>query len=184
MLNTTFRTSVFTVALLGLTACQSTSLPFAKKSDIATNAHASHVGHVNWQNSGNSPLLKQADIADKQANLVFIRPASELGEQSSVNIALNGEYLVSLQGNHYTQTQVCAGMASLSGQITGKKSNDLNAQAQTLNLQAKQNHYFLVNVNTDNQTAITAITPAQAQGYIVNTSYQAHQISRVQANCQ
>lgn len=77
MLNTAFRTSVFTVALLGLTACQSTSLPFAKKLDIATNAHASRIGHVNWQNSGNSPLLKQTDIADKQANLTYIYPPCE-----------------------------------------------------------------------------------------------------------
>lgn len=113
-----------------------------------SNANQVNVDRVTWQKVVNSPYQEVA-ASQIPAQVVFIRPASNLDDQSSVNIALNSRYLVSLQGGHYTHSLICSGSNVLSAQITGNKSNDLQASALNVQLKPQTVHYYYVNVDRE-----------------------------------
>lgn len=167
--------TVTILATLLLSACQS--------SKVYDNKDIVKVGNVSWAKSGTASLNND-DIDANKSRVVFIRPGTNMTDQSSANIALNGRYLVSLQANHYTQSIVCSGEAVISVLPTGEKSNDLKALPLQVNFESKQTYFYLVDVDkSTQQPVITALSATQAQPLLADKALQTHQISRVVNNC-
>lgn len=144
------------------------------------------VGRAHWERGTHAyQALNPAQIPAGQAVLVFIRPATNTADQSSANVAINNRFLVSLQAGHYTQALACQGDAWVSILPTGEKSNDLRAQGHSVNLQAKQTYYFMVDVDkATNTPSVTPVDATVAKQQLAQKIYQSHQISRVvTANC-
>lgn len=159
---------------------------------IAGNHHAfaNHsnvkVGHVVWQKTGEVyHEIDVQDIPDNQTNVIFIRPATNQEAQSSANISLNNKYLTSLQANHYSQTFLCSGEATINVQPTSDKSNDLNSNSVSLHLEPKKTYYFYVDVDSaSNQAILKQIIAENAQMLASEKNLQTHQISRIVNQCQ
>lgn len=170
--------STIAISAIVLSGCQ--SVP-----SMGKHGNQAHVGSVAWNTTGAGYTeLSRERIPTDQANLVFIRSSENMTDQSSANIALNDDYLVSLQGNHYTQSLVCSGSALISVQPTGEKSNDLKANGKLFSLQPQQTYYFHINVDKNNQPTIDQITADSAKQLLAQKGYQSHQISRVVNDCQ
>lgn len=144
------------------------------------------IGHVFWQKTGDVyQEIDVQDIPDNQANVVFIRPATNTDDQSSANISLNNRYLTSLQAEHYSQTFLCSGEATINVQPTADKTNDLNSNSVSLNLEPKKTYYFYVDVDTaSNQAILKQIIAENAQMLVSEKSLQTHHISRVINHCE
>lgn len=172
------------VFIVSMCACQSPALYQSNyHANANTNQDLVRVDHVSWDKSASTPLKNDSYIAD-QARVVFIRPATNLADQSSANIAVNGRYLVSLQANHFTESSVCSGDVTLSVLPTGEKSNDLKALPAHVSLKPRQTYYYLVDVNkTSQQPTLTSLSEQQAQPLLVGKALQTHQISRVVNDC-
>lgn len=162
------------------------SLMMVNSYQAIANSKHTKVGHVVWQKTGGVyQEVDVQDIPDEQANVVFIRPATNEAEQSSANIALNNKYLTSLQANHYSQTFLCSGEVTINVQPTSDKSNDLNSNKVSLNLEPKRTYYFYVDVDSNsNQAILKQIIAENAQMLVSEKSLQTHHISRVINQCQ
>lgn len=167
-----------TVLVLGLTGCQTVTQPKA-----TANADSVMVGSVGWQKSG-SLDWQALPIPENQARLVFIRPATNFSDQSSANIAINGQYVISLQADHYTQQTVCNGPATISVLPTAEKSNDLRALPINLQLEPNKTYYFTADVSeVDMQPTVIQLSEDIAHNLIQAKALQTHQITRVVNDC-
>lgn len=144
------------------------------------------VGQVAWQKTGEIyQEIDVQDIPENQSNIIFIRPATNTDTQSSANIALNNRYLTSLQANHFSQTFLCSGEATINVQPTSDKSNDLTSNSVSLHLEPQKTYYFYVDVDsTSNQAILKQIIAENAQMLVTDKKQQNHQISRVVNHCQ
>lgn len=144
------------------------------------------VGQAVWQKTGEVyQEIDVQDIPEHQANVIFIRPATNAEEQSSANIALNNRYLTSLQANHFSQTFLCSGEATINVQPTSDKSNDLVSNSVSLTLEPQKTYYFYVDVDsTSNQAILKQIIAENAQMLVADKKQQNHQISRVVNRCE
>lgn len=142
---------------------------------------------VTWTKSAEGDL-NNLQLSDRTAAVVFIRPAGngDVAPDSSINIALDGRFLTSLQDSHYSAGIVCAGDVKLSAVSTAAKINDLQAGAATLKLKAGETQYFIVGTQNNSKPVLRQVT-AQVAAQVLQeapTFKQNHQISRVQAhNC-
>lgn len=159
---------------------------------VITTQHAlasgksTKVGQAVWQKTGEVyQEIDVQDIPDNQANVIFVRPATNAEDQSSANIALNNRYLTSLQANHYSQTFLCSGEATINVQPTSDKSNDLVSNSVSLNLEPKKTYYFYVDVDsTSNQAILKQIIAENAQMLVSEKKQQNHQVSRIVNRCE
>lgn len=143
------------------------------------------VNQVHWQKYQVIDAQKLADkaIPKNNSNLFFLRLASNDGLQTSINLAINDRFQVSLQPNHYSQVYACSGIAQISGEITGHKNNDLLKNAIPVMLEPNTTYYFLVQVGDNGNTNIRPMTSDTAKTALKNMTYQTHQISRIMPNC-
>lgn len=144
------------------------------------------VGNVRWQKveSVDVKALSERPVPHGQASLFFVREVSPNHTQTSVNIAVNDRFQVSLQPGNFSQVNSCAGLNDLSAKITGHKSNNLLYQARRVDLQSQGSYFFFVKVDAQGNASIDPITHDSAINYITtnNLQYQTHQISRVVQN--
>ncbi|MDO5769405.1 MAG: OmpA family protein [Psychrobacter sp.] len=171
----------FMALAIGLSVLASPA--YAEK--IVNTANTKSVGPVVWHKKANiepNQLINQA-IPVGSTSLFFIRPVDNDGFQTSVNIAVNDRFQVSLQPGNYTQVYSCAGSNQISAVITGKKSNNLTQDAHLFDLPANGAYFFYVNVDENGNEVIEQITQQSAEEVLANKTYQDHQISRVVPNC-
>ena len=126
------------------------------------------------------------DLTDRTSGVVFIRPKSGNPPSSAVNIAINDEFLSSVQDGYYTSATVCTLGTRLSAYPTSAKSNDLLANAQVMDLKAGQVNFFEIVVNPGSAPYLRRVDSAMASQLLNGTHRQSHQISRVHtpSNCQ
>lgn len=168
-----------TLRTLIITTLFSQNIVFAK--DISTVS----VDHINWEKQtkveyGN--IITQ-QIPENMANIIFIRQSDVDSPQDSLNIAINGEYLTSLQSNNFTQVYSCAGINEISTVSTGQKTNDLSKNAWSVNLLEDQTYFFNLAVDKVEQVSISQLPTASAMSLLKNKNYQAHHVSRVTSQC-
>lgn len=144
------------------------------------------VGNVRWQKteSVDARALSERPVPHGEASLFFVREISRDNVQTSVNIAVNDRFQVSLQPGNFSQINSCSGLNDLSAEITGHKSNNLLYQARRVDLQSQGSYFFFVKVDAQGNASINPISHDSAINYITtnNLQYQAHQISRVVQN--
>lgn len=152
---------------------------------VVDTSNTKSVGPVVWHKQAaiNADQLIAQSIPQDQVSLFFIRAADADVSQTSVNIAVNNRFQVSLQPGNYTQVYSCAGVNHLSAVITGKKSNNLIKDANVFNLAPNAAYFFYVEVDEQGQEKIQQITEASAKEVLATKQYQQHQISRVVSNC-
>lgn len=173
-----FASLILSSGMFALTGCQSTQA----MSD--TDGNHVRVNNVTWQkHSAAYSAMPDAQIPTGMSHVVFVRPATNLDDQSSANISLNNRYLVSLQGGNFTESTVCAGTAQLSIIPTGMKVNDLLANDKTFNLPAGKTSYFYVDVDKNGQPSLSQITESNALNLLSNKTFQSHQVSRIVNTC-
>lgn len=141
--------------------------------------------HITWNKSASGDLT-DISLTDRTGAIVFIRPSSNNNpsSDSSVNIALNGRFLTSLQDGHYSLGVVCAGDVQLSAAPTAAKINDLTAGAATIQLKPGETQYFIVGTEANFTPVLQQVSAQQAAQTLQShsTYKQNHQISRVTAN--
>lgn len=142
------------------------------------------VGNVHWHKTEkeNPDHILDKNVPANNASVFFIRDNDQGSVQTSVNIAINDRFQVSLQPNHYSQVYTCAGVNRISGNITGTKNNNLLHNVQNYNLDNGQSYFFRVVVDASGQVEII---PVQEQSEVAQTRLrQSHQISRVVPVCE
>lgn len=144
------------------------------------------VGHVTWkkQATADARALSQEEIPEGESMLFFVREVDNDGLQTSLNIAVNDRFQVSLQPGNFSRVNSCAGLNDLSVEITGHKSNDLLYRAQRYDLQQRGAYFFFVSVDAQGNGSIAPMAHEDALRYIEDNKlqYQVHQISRVVMN--
>lgn len=164
------------------------SLLVAMTALLSITAHASSdtlAKQVSWHKS--APIAKaDFQVSDDNAGaLVFIRPMVEgrtPNADSSVNIALDDRFLVSVQDGHYAAANVCATDVKLSAMPTASKTNDLSANAVDIKINPKDIKFFHVDVKPNYTPVLRQVDNKTAAELLKGIKKQAHQISRVQAN--
>lgn len=116
-------------------------------------------------------------------SVFFIRPLDNDGLQTSANIAINDRFQTSLQPGNFSHIYSCSGINEISGDITGRKHNDLSIYKLMFNLTAGDSYFFLVDVDNGGNTSIRHIGKDQALSLMQSMPHQTHQISRVVPNC-
>lgn len=177
--------------LIGIVAAIVMAMPFGQswaKTAVSTDGNGVTINNVRWQKVSQTPFqpTDTATISDQHAEVVFIRAGQRADVETGVNIALNGRYLTSLHPGHYSRSLICSGAATISTQVTGNKSNDLNANAIQTNLAPKSVTYYYVEVPSSGHPAsIRPITQDSALN-ILNQQpmLQQHQVTRVVNDCQ
>lgn len=152
---------------------------------VVDSGNIKSVGPVVWEKKApvDAQQLLDQPVPNNSVSLFFLRPADVDVMQTSVNIAVNNRFQVSLQPGNYTQVYSCAGVNQLSALITGKKSNNLRQDPQSYTLAANQTYFFLVDVDPQGKEKIQQITADSAKQALNNMQYQHHQISRVVPDC-
>lgn len=144
------------------------------------------VGHVTWKKQAvaDARALSQEEIPEGESMLFFVREVDNDGLQTSLNIAVNDRFQVSLQPGNFSRVNSCAGLNDLSVEITGHKSNDLLYRAQRYDLQQRGAYFFFVGVDEQGNGSIAPMAHEDALRYIEDNKlqYQVHQISRVVMN--
>lgn len=144
------------------------------------------VGHVTWkkQQTADARALSQEEIPTGEAMLFFVREVDNDELQTSLNIAVNDRFQVSLQPGNFSRVNSCAGLNDLSAEITGHKSNDLLYRAQRYDLKERGAYFFFVSVDSQGVGNIAPMAHEDALRYIEDNKlqYQVHQISRVVMN--
>lgn len=144
------------------------------------------VGHVTWkkQNTADARALSREDIPAGESMLFFVREVDNDELQTSLNIAINDRFQVSLQPGNFSRVNSCAGLNDLSAEITGAKTNDLLYRAQRYDLQERGAYFFFVSVDDNGVGNIAPMAHEEALRYIEQhkMQYQTHQISRVVMN--
>ena len=143
--------------------------------------------HIEWNKSGTQPFnaLKASQLPDNEANIVFLRPLDEDGLQTSANIAIDGQFQVSLQPGHFSQVRYCSGQHNISVAPTELKTNDLlRPFSHIIDLTPKQNHYIYVDIDDiSGQPKLSELNEQQAQHILSSQKEQIFQISRVMRDC-
>ena len=148
-------------------------------------ATVSSVDHISWQDQvaiDPQSLLAQP-ISPNKVSLFFIRETDLDNSQTSVNLAINGDYQGSLQPGGYTQVYTCAGTAQISAVTTSQKTNDLLKNAMALTLPAQQSYFFYIEVDEQERISLQQVNPESANSLMTDKRYQQHQISRVAPTC-
>lgn len=175
------RFSQVIIAVLASMCCHS-----AIAATIVDQPNHKAVGAVKWhkQKSVDAKLLAERAVPYGEASLFFVRAPSAEVVQTSVNIAINDRFQVSLQPGNFSQVNSCAGLNDLSAEITGHKSNDLLYQAQRYDLASQAAYFFFVEIDAQGYAKIRPVAHKEALNYIDrnNIQYQTHQISRVVKN--
>ncbi|WP_165525624.1 OmpA family protein [Psychrobacter pygoscelis] len=143
------------------------------------------IEHITWRKQVDVDVqtLLAKPIPKNRVSLYFIRQSDADGAQTSVNLAINGEYQTSLQPGGFTQVYSCIGINSISAVTTSQKTNDLLKNAIEVTLPTEQNYFFYIEVDDQKHISLTQVTPESAQKLFINKRYQQHQISRVVPNC-
>lgn len=116
-------------------------------------------------------------------SLFFIRETDLDSSQTSVNLAINGDYQGSLQPGGYTQVYTCAGTTQISAVTTSQKTNDLLKNAMALTLPAQQSYFFYIEVDEQERISLQQVNPESVSSLMTDKRYQQHQISRVNPIC-
>lgn len=173
-------TKLLLATLLMATASQASAVR------IIDEPNRKAVGHVTWkkQQTADARMLSQEAIPEGESMLFFVREVDNDGLQTSLNIAVNDRFQVSLQPGNFSRVNSCAGLNDLSAKITGHKSNDLLYHAQRYDLQERGAYFFFVSVNEQGVGSIAPMAHEDALRYIEDNKlqYQVHQISRVVMN--
>lgn len=138
---------------------------------------------VTWNTSAQPSAndVTNLDLAANTAAVVFIRPVSNLTDDSSTNLAVNGRYLTSLQEGHYVTDIVCAGKNRLSAAPTKALTNDLTVNPVSANLQEGETRYYYVEVANDFTPTLRQVDGRTATELLKGTYRQAHQVPRTSA---
>lgn len=146
------------------------------------------VGTAQWQNQKRIDIkaLSERSVAQGEASIFFVREVDADEPETSVNIAVNGRYQISLQAGRFSQVNSCSGINELSTNITDNKSNDLSSNAKRFDLQSRGTYFFFVEVDDSRVSSISPMSHDYAVQYILDNEmqYQTHQVSRVdKSNC-
>lgn len=177
MMNKQFTRAVVCVALASMM-----SLPALAQKTSDPNIKVA--GLAQWQQKKRIDIkaLSERQVVHGEASIFFVREVDADAPQTSVNIAVNGRYQVSLQAGHFSQVISCSGINELSAVITGQKSNNLLFNAKQFDLQSRGTYFFFVEVDEQGVSAISPMSHDYAVQYILDNEmrYQAHQVSRVE----
>lgn len=141
------------------------------------------VGAAKWQAQKRVDVmaLAEQEIQHGEASIFFVREMDADTPQTSVNIAVNRRFQVSLQPGRFSQVVSCSGINELSANITGHKKNDLLSNTKRFELQSRGTYFFFVEVDENGNSNISPLSHDYALQYILDNEmkYQAHQLSRV-----
>ncbi len=178
--------AVFALAVVGgLAGCSSTQRGASAHSSAQGDDSYRRVGRVAWHKTQSVDAKNLSDVAIPQraAGVFFYRSLDDDGLQTSVNVAINDRFQVSLQPNHFSHVYSCSGINDLSADITGNKNNDLRRGLAAYNLRAGHNYYFNVEVDANGASHIKKVAKQVALQAMNRMSRQSHQVSRVVPNC-
>ncbi|SUO93888.1 hypothetical protein [Suttonella ornithocola] len=141
------------------------------------------VGPAEWAKLKNQNDNDKEQAENQLSNIYIFRPQENVPLETSVNLAINGRYLISLQPGNYTYTQSCPGVVNISNVITGKKSNDLFRESTAYTMQPGETYYFEVQPQPTGNTAIRQLSENEAKNSFNMSKLQNHQVSRVVPHC-
>ncbi len=179
-----FHKTIVTIALpailFGITACSTIG-----NSSISNTGDMRRVGNVVWNNQVDIDIndVLVEPVATDSTRLIFVRKNDNDPEQTSVNIAVNDRFQVSLHAGNYTVVNSCVGSNQLSANATRFKNNNLSADKKTYQLAGGQTYFFYVDMTKAGQSILEQITSDSALQLLADKRYQTHQISRVIPNC-
>lgn len=145
---------------------------------LASISITAHAGVASWQTSTNANAF--VNVSPTTSGLVFFRPANQNNKvNTGTNIAIDGQYLISLHDGHFASTPVCSGTHQVSAVPTGALSNDLRLASQNIYTPAQTITYIKVNVDERGYTTLEPLDDQAAKQALIGTPQQTHQISRV-----
>ncbi|WP_283162943.1 OmpA family protein [Moraxella oculi] len=153
---------------------------------FSTHAVATIPNAVSWSKSAqidSNPLNPK--LSERTASIILVRPKTDKqsNPDDSLNIAVNGRFLTSIQDNHYAQAIVCSGDVALSLVPTAVKINDLMHQVVNIKVEPGQTKVLVADVN-DRNIMLASLEDDKVANAFNGIYRQNHQISRVQAeNC-